>query len=92
MIIQDGMSINIRTKEEWQVFCEVGAKEGIVWDSGTSLAEYSRDFHNHSIQIGYFTPHKATYAELNWTDDECLNLVEAADLFRNYLISRRLKQ
>lgn len=91
MIIKNGMSINIRTKEEWDVFVEVGTREGIVWNSGTPLAQYNPWHRDFSIQIGHDHSRRATHDSIDYSNSKCPNLVEAADLFHNYLISRRAK-
>ena len=89
MILQQGLSVNIRTKEECDAFIEVGTKEGLTWYGGGKL-NYSNMVGN-SIQIGMFNTRQITRCHLNYTSKECPTLVEASELLRNYIISRRLK-
>lgn len=98
-LIKQGMSINCRTEEEIDVFYKVAMAEGHRWGSGTALDKLR---HNVPIsyQIGYFGkntyPNDVTYCDdMNFIGEHerknTMIVVEAADLFRNQLISRRLK-
>lgn len=90
-MIESGMNIRIRTKEEWEVFVEVGTKEGITWSGGGSLTT-SISYYERSIQVGMWEPNTITWCDLNYKCRECPNIVEASDLFRNQLISRKIKE
>ena len=92
MIIQDGMQILVRTEEEWQTLIEVANKEGIKWNGGQPV--YKSDRGIGSIFVGSYTPRRLT-RELNNFDyrtSSCPNVVEASDLFRNQIISKRIKE
>ena len=96
--IQKGMSINCRTEEELKVFTDIAVAEGHNWISGKA---FNTDGYliPVSFQIGFFEdckfPDDISYTEdMNFTgyeDTNVLTLVEASQLFRNILISRRAK-
>lgn len=93
--IQQKMSIQCRTEEEVAVFRDIATAEGHLWSGGASLLvkEYCRA--PMSFQVGYFGdneyPKDVTYSsDVNFTDDR-LTPIEASQLFRNILISRRIK-
>lgn len=97
-LIKQGTSINCRNQEELEIFSEVASAEGHLWLSGRSLKErgYSAPI---SFQVGYAGnqfPNDITYCNnMNFTGhegyDHTMTVVEASDLFRNHLISRRVK-
>ena len=95
MIIQPNTNIIIRTEEEYQVFCEIGDKEGIQWWKGgwyklsdRDSAEILRDWG--AIYID--KDRKAMGANPDYIKNDETIIIEAAILFHNQLISRRLKQ
>lgn len=98
-LIQKGMSINCRTQDELQVFAKIAVAEGHYWISGNAfdVRGYNAPI---SFQIGYFKdgqyPQDISYTEeMDFTGEDelenTLTIVEASDLFRNHLISRRVK-
>ena len=98
-LIQKGTSINCRTQEEVEVFGEIARAEGHKWLSGLALdlEDYEAPI---SFQIGYFKdrqfPCDVSFTEdMNFTGEDelenTLTIVEASQLFRNHLISRRAK-
>ena len=99
-LIKKGMSINCRTKEELEVFEKIAVAEGHRWSSGKAFSTKGRGVPI-SFQIGYFTncqyPRDITYAfnDMNFTGEgflaNTMTVIEASELFRNHLISRRAK-
>ena len=95
MYIQRGMSIKCRTEEEITVFNEVATAEGHLWADGNSLIKNRYGHAPMSFQVGCFTlnkyPKDISYSENVDFKRENMTPIEAADLFRNILISRRIK-
>ena len=88
-ILRDGMSIQCRTKEERDIFFEVAAKEGYLWNGCGHLdPELARV--KSSFQLGYINKHRVTHGTLDSQYGTLVN-IEASQLFRNLLISRRAK-
>ena len=94
MIIQSGMNIKIRTEEECDVFVEVATKEGHRWRGGR-LAHQLPLTVPQSISVGYnkydIYPNDLSHDRIDFCGGNATNVVEASDLFRNQLISKRLK-
>lgn len=105
-LIKSGMSINCRNKEEIAIFREIAIAEGHLWVSGRNLCELFDDAKAGSFQIGYEEnqfPRDVTFYNKDDDEGDCFNFVgeyeyadtmtviEASDLFRNHIISRRLK-
>lgn len=99
-LIQKGMSINCRTQEELEVFTEVANAEGHKWLNGSTFDGSVSRIVPVSFQIGYFQenqyPNDISYADdMDFTGEDelenTLTIVEASQLFRNHLISRRKK-
>ena len=93
--IQKGMTIKCRTKEEVAVFIDIATAEGHLWGSGESLLKKEYCSAPMSFQVGLFGdnryPEDITYStNVNFTDDG-MTPIEASQLFRNILISRRIK-
>lgn len=95
-VLKKGMSINCRTEEEREVFLEFAHKEGHRWTGGDTVFEYKGTPAPCSIQIEYdgrVFPKSMSHAEVGWKGlrkDKIIQ-VEASELFRNQLISRRIK-
>ena len=93
MIIQAGMNIKIRTKEERDVFIEVAHKEGHLGRDGTDPARI--DNYPLSVSVGYrrddVYPKDLSWDSVDYSGGLATNIVEASHLFRNQLISKRLK-
>ena len=92
-VLKKGMSINCRTEDEECVFREFASNEGYMWSSGSSLLVNKVCCAPCSFQIEYdiYTkyPNSITYADVGFNDH--VTQVEASELFRNQLISRRIK-
>ena len=96
-LIKKGMSINCRNREEVEVFQQVATAEGHKWCTGDSLLTCYANEQSMSYQVGCFAtnpfPNDITFChDFNYTHDGKLTLVEASDVFGNYLISRRAKR
>ena len=89
MMIQNNMTINIRTPEEWNAFTKIGHAEGIRWLFEPDIALYERRYEAFSVHIN--DAHKALTSPFNYTENDYTVIVEASDLFRNHIISMRLK-
>ena len=90
-VLKKGMSINCRTDEEVQVFKEFAHTEGHKTADGGSILKWHR-YAPCSFQIEYQHrkfPNSISTASEGF--DNCVVQVEASDLFRNQLISRRIK-
>ena len=92
MIIQDKMTINIRTDEELEVFCDVAEKEGYLSRGGSNVREaFFRS--PIAISVGYregdVYPTSLSYQSIGNYVGLATNVVEASQLFRNHLISKR---
>ena len=94
MIIQSGMNIKIRTKEEAEVFVDIAYKEGHRWRSGLRVKDIEI-IPPRSISVGYRTddvyPNDLSQDSIGYCGGNARNIVEASQLFRNQLISKRLK-
>ena len=92
-VLKKGMSINCRTEDEEQVFREFASNEGHMWSGGSSLLIDKSCHAPCSFQIEYDKyikyPNSITYANVGFNDN--VTQVEASELFRNQLISRRIK-
>ena len=88
-ILRDGMSIQCRTKEEYDIFFEVAAKEGYLWN-GCGHLDPKIAIVKSSFQLGYSNAHRVTHGTLDRQYGTLVN-IEASQLFRNLLISRRAK-
>ena len=92
-VLKKGMSVNCRTEEEEQVFREFATKEGHRWcGGGQSLLEHAVCHAPCSFQIEYGDrnfPDSISRANVGFNDN--VTQVEASELFRNQLISRRIK-
>ena len=89
MIIQNNMTINIRTPEEWFAFCEIGDQEGIRWKMLDRRSLKDRSIWLEGVYID--KNYKALTSPYNYKKNDNVKIVEAADLFRNHIISRRIK-
>lgn len=88
MIIQKNTTINIRTPEEWNAFTKIGHAEMIKW------AMYDGKLYERAATIGgvYInSDFKALTSPFDYKNDDSTKIVEASDLFRNHIISMRLK-
>ena len=95
-ILKKGMSIKCRSREEIEVFKQVAAAEGHFWSSGDPLSQTheSHRGNNLSFQVGYgdrYFPDDISVASIDFGNGNTVS-VEASDLFRNQLISRRVKR
>ena len=92
MLIQDGMQILVRTEEEWRALVEVANKEYIRWSDGSCVRKSENCIG--TIFVGSWTSKRLTRARgFNHEHHErCTNIIEASDLFRNQIISRRIKE
>ena len=89
-IIQNGMSIQCRTEDEYNMFFEVARREGYMW-VGSHDIEPLHPFHSaQSFQIGYFNRNRVTHGSIDEKYGKLVN-VEASQLFYNLLKSRRVK-
>lgn len=96
-LIKTGMSIQCRTEEEIAVFKEVATAEGHKFRGGNDLFSIHNDGRKKSFQIGFDDaqfPCDVTVGLIDkdyskWGID--IVVVEASDLFRNYIIARRVK-
>lgn len=95
MIIKDGMNIKIRTEEERDVFVEVANKEGHKWRGGHTVRAVDI-YVPSAISIGYRAddnyPKDISRDGVEFCGGRATNVVEASQLFRNQLISKRLKE
>lgn len=93
-ILKKGMSINCRTEEEREIFIEFANKEGHQWAGGGSLVSSYRGRNAPcSFQIEYKHrrfPHSVSTSYVDW-EGEKITQIEASELFRNEIISRRIK-
>lgn len=93
-VLKKGMSIQCRTEEEEQVFREFAHKEGHRWaGGGYSLLKEKNCQAPCSFQIEYAHrkyPNSISHASIDYHLDNAIN-IEASELFRNQLISRRIK-
>lgn len=89
-ILKNGMSIQCRTQEEYDIFFEIGQKEGWTWPNGRHLRP--QGMVPVSFQLGYGSHNKdhVTYGSIG-VQYGALQNIEASQLFRNLLISRRAK-
>lgn len=101
-IIQKGMSINCRNEEEARVFIEVATAEGHKFAGRGALNIIPMQHYllrgGVALHVGYEAdktkrefPNDISMSETDWDGHGTLTLVEASDLFRNHLISRRAK-
>ena len=94
-VLKKGMSIICRTEEEEQVFREFADKEGHRWVTGRSILTYKVCYAPCSFQIEYEAhnkfPDSISYGSINFNDVRITKIIEASELFRNQLISRRIK-
>lgn len=92
MIIQDKMTINIRTQEELEVFYEVAEKEGYRWRQGKEIRQGGLAA-PYAVSVGYREsdtyPNALSCQSIGWSFGYATNVVEASKLFRNQLISKR---
>lgn len=92
MIIQYGMNIKIRTEEECDVFIEVANKEGHKWRDGKQVRSVDYPV---AISVGYRNsdryPNDLSRDRVDYHGGLACNIVEASQLFRNQLISKKLK-
>lgn len=95
-LIQQGTSIKCRTREEIEVFKEIATAEGHLWANGDRLSHnHEGDVSELSFQVGYggrSFPRDISKSRLNWNEGSTLTVVEAADLFRNQLISMKIRR
>lgn len=93
MIIKDKMAVICRTVEEQEIYVEVATKEG--WKSIRGRTLDTRKSPPMNYATGYFSddiyPDGVTHGIANQPFPPHLKVVEAADLFRNQLIARRVK-
>jgi hypothetical protein len=94
MIIQSGMNIKIRTKEEAEVFIDIAYKEGHRWRNGLRVKDVDI-IPPRSISVGYITsdvyPNDLSQDRIGYCGGNARNIVEASQLFRNQLISKQVK-
>ena len=92
MIIQYGMTINIRTQEELEMFYDVAEKEGYKWRYGKELRR-ADICAPRAISVGYRSddryPMALSHQPIAYPCGEATDIVEASQLFRNQLISKR---
>lgn len=95
MIIQSGMNIKIRTEEERDAFIEVARREGHVFRTGTEISISTINCPA-AISVGYrdsdVYPKDLSQDNISFHGGLATNVVEASQLFRNQLISKRLKK
>lgn len=93
-VLKKGMSVNCRTEEEVQVFKEFAHKEGHRWAGGKKLESmYNNAPQSFQIEYDYRKfPNSVSKSYVDF-DGEGITVtqVEASELFRNQLISRRIK-
>ena len=94
-VLKKGMSVNCRTEDEEQVFREFADKEGHRWVSDESLLKCRICSAPCSFQIEYdaysIFPKSITWSEIDYDSRNIVTQIEASELFRNQLISRRIK-
>jgi hypothetical protein len=89
-ILKDNMSIQCRTQDEVDVFFETAKRENWLWNGGYNMEQKSCHHAPISFQLGFHIKSRVTYGTI---DEQygTLAMVEASQLFRNLLISRRAK-
>lgn len=92
--LKNGISVQCRTQEEADVFFEVAQKEHWLWNGSDDMANRGQTVPI-SFQLGYHKKGRVTWGSVynNYSTSiygEFVN-VEASQLFRNLLISRRAK-
>ena len=86
------LNVICRTAEEEQIYREVATKEGFYWHGGKSLLQTRHGSAPCSFQIDYFHDKHVTYSnDANYQMPQNFTTIEASVLFRNELISRRVK-
>lgn len=88
MILQNNMTVNLRNDEERRVFCEIGDREGLKWAFCAGKLSARRENYD-AVYINI--DRKVLTAPYNYQENSTTKIVEAADLFCNYIISRRVK-
>ena len=89
MIFQENMTINIRSQKEWEAFLEVGTKEGLIWELWGDGKLCERQIEFISVYINNYK--RVLTTNLDYKANDYTKVVEAADIFHNYIISMRLK-
>ena len=93
--LKRGINIRCRNKDEIEVFKEVAYEEGHCWSSGSNIFKNMGEGEGACFQVGCGLnsyPNDITFspnADYN-LGSNVIN-IEASDLFRNHLISRRAK-
>ena len=94
MIIQQGMNIKIRTREELEIFVEIANKEEHRLRDGSKMTRDNVHYPA-AISVGYRSsdkyPNDISRDSIGFCGGLATNVVEASQLFRNQLISKRLK-
>ena len=95
MIIKHGMTINIRSKEELEVFLKIAEQEGYKWRNGREIQRHDLDSPR-AISVGYqkrdVYPNSLSHQSIESPCGLATNIVEASRLFHNQLISKQLNK